>query len=117
MRSLYAARARKKLPKTIRRDAEESLTARIMDLNFTETCFQASAILQACQMKDLESLNSNGPLRFTGDTLEQERREVLEAIVSDMGGNGITLVSWDVNRRLLEHLARPPMNEISKLVQ
>ncbi len=89
---------------------------RIMHLNFPETCFQAIAILQACEMKDLNHLHSGSLLGVTADTLEQERREVLEAIVSDMGGSE-AFGSWDVHRRLLEHLARPPISEVSKLVQ
>ena len=65
-------------------------------------------------------MNPNGRdsgrrLRLTEDTLEQERREVLEAIVSDMDRSG-TFGSWDVNRRLLEHLAEPRGGAVSRLV-
>lgn len=88
-----------------------------MDINFSQTCFQAVAILQACETKDFNSLHAANLLGVTADTLEQERQEVLEAIVSDMGGSSDGLGSWDVHRRLLVHLAQPPISEVSKLVQ
>ena len=86
-----------------------------MDVNFPDTCFQAGAILRAREMKDLNGMDPRCRLRLTEDTLEQERREVLEAIVSEMGGREAS-ESWDVHRRLLEHLAQPPRRAISRLV-
>ncbi len=89
-----------------------------MDVNFPETCFQASAILRACEAQDSNSLDNLCP-RFT-NTFEQERRELLEAIVRDMTRSdmtrGGTSDSRDVNRRLLEHLAQPPRIGVSKLI-
>lgn len=85
-------------------------------MNPLETCLQASALLRECGMKDPSGRNmpGDGPpaaqtsrgLPFTGGTLEQERREVLEAIMMDMRGRSDS-AAWEANKRLLEHLATP----------
>lgn len=94
-----------------------------MNVNLPETCFLASAILRALETNDLTLLNAGRMMRFTNDTLEQERSEVLEAILSDMGHGftsgltpGLPSGRWDVNRRLLEHLAQPQSGDPSTLV-
>ncbi len=98
------------------------------NLNFPETAFEAGAILSACDPGDPGVLKAL-PSRWAAppcadDCLEEERREVLDAIVIQMRADArhdscqnAASENWDVHRRLLQHLAHVPRVEFCAYVQ
>ncbi|MGI8988810.1 MAG: hypothetical protein ACR2I2_04380 [Bryobacteraceae bacterium] len=83
------------------------------NLRYPETAFAAIAILADCERGDFRALNSHvvGAAEY-GDPGEQERREVIEEIVSR-----IDRENWESYKGLLGHLAHAPGWAGSPLIQ
>ncbi len=83
------------------------------NLRYPETAFVAGAILAACERGDFRGLNGHlGCRADCVDLGEQERREVIEAIVSRIDGE-----NWESYRGLLGHLANAPGGAGSSSIQ